>query len=91
MWPFDDPRHQIARIPPSNSALSGLKKNQKVLELEQRVFGLEQAVIRICEAINQHQTDCNNNFMQINKNFSNLMNYVLTPRPHIMGNQKDKN
>lgn len=94
MWPFDSKpsenpfTHNVPRLGPEPL---GDPKDVKISELEQRLFYVECAIIDICTTIKEHQELCNYNFMMTSKNFTNLANYVMTPRSSITGEQSETN
>lgn len=94
MWPFDEPGKQIPidrSLPKIGFEPQGDPKDLKIQELEQRLFGLELAIIEVCQALKHHQDTCNGNFMMMEDSFNHLVNYVVTSRVSIMGEQKEKN
>jgi hypothetical protein len=94
MWPFDDPKNQIAahlNVQKIGPEPQGNKQDIKIKELEQRLFGLECAIIEVCQAIQISQANNNQNFMMVEKSFLNLVQYVMKPRSSIMGDGQEKN
>ena len=81
MWPFK-----------STKTLSNEDMlTARLLHLEARMVGVEKSCIMIAEAMKTMADASNHNFGAMQKQFLQLVNYVMTPRVSIMGEQKEKN
>jgi len=94
MWPFDKSkeRHLFPQVPAGSMHQPvDMTPEARIRALEVKCAQLEWAIHEICTAIQITQEASNHNFASMERMFQKLVQYVMRPSKHIMGEQKDVN